>query len=104
MAKRQVVGLNTTTPRLEAAQAADTYQVPRDAFWTTGVVTSEVADGAAAVAFTFTSAAFITGGAKVIAVNNDETEVISVDKDGKLMLVGKKDIKENLFYVKCQEF
>lgn len=51
---------------------------------TTGIVTSSVADGASAVAFTATSASLTTAGAKLWSWKNSATEKLSVDKDGKL--------------------
>ena len=50
---------------------------------TTGVITSEVANGASAVAFTLDSDnALSTAGAKLLSVTNNSVEKASIDKDG----------------------
>lgn len=83
MAKREVVTLNETTPQLEAPQTGDTYQLVRDVYMTTGVITSEVADGASAVGVTIdTENALSTTGAKIASFRNNGVEQSYIDKDG----------------------
>lgn len=83
MAKREVITLNESTPQLEAPQTGDTYLLPRDTASTTGVFTSEVADGASAEAFSFDSEnALSTSGAKIVSYQNNGTEKACIDKDG----------------------
>ncbi len=86
MAKREIVTLNESTPQLEVPQTGDTYQLPRDVAFTTGVLKSEVANGAAAVAFDFdTDNAFSTTGAKLASFKNSGVEKIAFNKDGSVV-------------------
>lgn len=55
----------------------------------TGSLTSTVADGASAVAFTLaTSTTYSTSGAKVLSLKNGTTELLSLNKDGLLTVNG----------------
>ena len=86
MAKREIVTLNESTPRLVVPQSGDTYQLVRDVFLTTGKLTSEVADGASAVGFTFdTENAFATGGAKIASFKNNGAETIAFGLEGAII-------------------
>ena len=98
MAKREVVTLNETTPQLEAPQTGDTYQLPRDVALTTGVISSEVADGASAVAFSFNSENTLsTAGAKIVSIKNNGTEAFRVGKDSSVVM-GANDANSSLTY------
>lgn len=80
MASREVLTLNESTPRIEVPQSGDTYLIPRTVEWTTGVNTSNVANGASAVAFTLDTAGAYTAnnGHRLLSVRNGGTERLGV--------------------------
>ena len=88
MAKLEQLALDKVVPQIRAPGVGDSYQAPREIFWTTGKVTSEVADGASAVAFAQASPAYVTAGAKIISWLNDVTEQAHLTYDGDLYLEG----------------
>ena len=93
MAKKEILALYEDDPstglgRAKAAQAADTYLLPREVYTTDGKFTSEVADGATARGFTFESVTIANTAARVVAFKNGSSEVLSFDKDGHLKTGG----------------
>ena len=88
MAKKEILALYEDDPSAgnataKAAQSGDSYLVPRDLATTTGVLISEVADGATADGFVFnTENALSTAGAKIASFQNNGSEQAYIDKDG----------------------
>jgi hypothetical protein len=68
-----------------AQTLAGAKTLANDLTLTTGVVNSSVADGASAVAHEFDTVALSTSGAKIASFRNNNTEKLSVDKDGNLL-------------------
>jgi hypothetical protein len=89
MAKKEVVTLYEATPQLAAPQTGDTYQLCRDVYLTTGIIKSEIADGASAVGVVLdTENTFANAGSKLVSVRNAGTEKAYFDKDGKAFVSG----------------
>lgn len=83
MSELEILALDEATPQIIAAQAADTYLLPRTTKLTTGVLNSGVADGATADAFVLNSSnAMSTSGANLLSLTNNGVEKAYFDKDG----------------------
>lgn len=84
MAALEILCLDEGTPQVRAPGASDTYLFPRNAEWTTGVNTSNVAHSGSAVAFTFdTSGAYTTqSGHRLVSVRNNGTEQLGISFGG----------------------
>jgi hypothetical protein len=89
MAKREAVALNESVPQLQVPQTGDTYQFVRDVFLTTGIIKSEVADGASAVGVVLdTENSFANSTAKLLSVRNGGVEKFFIGPTGKLRTAG----------------
>jgi len=89
MAKREAVALNESIPQLQVPQTGDTYQFVRDVFLTTGVIKSEVADGASAVGVVLdTENSFANATSKLVSIRNSGTEKAYFDRHGRLDISG----------------
>ncbi len=86
MALREVLTLNEATPQVEAPQSGDTYYLVRDVTLKTGVITSEVPDGASAILFHIQDPSYTTSGGKLFQITNNADPAFYVRFDALLHL------------------